>query len=402
MHFATYCLAGGGEVVDPSAALCPGCGGPLGFRYRATAPDWDDRFAGSQWRYWRLLPVADPAEAVSLGEGGTPLLRSHLPLRATLWFKDESRNPTGSHKDRALAIALSVAKARGAATAIVVSAGSTGLSNAAYAARAGLQSIIVMARGAPAERVYPVWALGARLVEVDADIDSLIEAVRKAASGNRRVAVCSTTRTSNPWQAEGSKAIAYEIHEQLGGAPDWLVAPVGGGSTIAAIHRGFDDLRRLGAIDRVPRLAAVVPASHDNLAVAWRRGIADAASYAALPADDPPTLLTKLAHAHPPDGLEALAAIRQSNGLVLAVEEDQAIDGSRRIGAGDGLYVEPSSGIVLPAVERLLASGEAGPNDRIVALLCGSGFRETFAVRERRPPSIERRSAAELAALLAG
>src|SRR5215831_13112158 len=94
MHFATYCLACGGEVADPSAALCANCGGPLGFRYKATTADWDDRFAGSLWRYWRLLPVADPA-AVSLGEGGTPLLRSHLPLAAKLWFKDEMRNPTG-------------------------------------------------------------------------------------------------------------------------------------------------------------------------------------------------------------------------------------------------------------------------------------------------------------------
>ena len=399
MHFATHCLSCGGTIRDPVAVACPGCGGPLGFRYAATAPDWDDRHAGSLWRYWRLLPLADPATAVSLGEGGTPLLRSRLGLGPSLYLKDETRNPTGSHKDRALSVALSIARAQGATTSVVVSAGSTGIANAAYAARAGLRSIIVMARGAPAERVYPVWALGSRLVEVDADIDGLIETVRGFA-GRAGIVVASTTRTSNPWQAEGSKTIAYEIVEQLGRAPDWMVVPVGGGSTIAAIHRGFADLVRLGVIARVPRLLGVVPSTHDNLAVAWRQGIVDRDRFFALPAADPPTLLTKLAHAHPPDGPEALAAIRESNGLVLAVGEEAAIDGARHLGRSDGLYVEPSSGVVLPAIERLLADGEAGPADAIVALLCGSGFRETFAVMPRRPAAVERRALGDLAAIL--
>src|SRR5260221_12914372 len=108
MHFATHCLDCDSEARDPAAVACTACGGPLGFRYGATAPDWDERHAGSLWRYWRLLPLADPADAVSLGEGGTPLLRSRLDLGANLFFKDEARNPTGSHKDRALAIALNV------------------------------------------------------------------------------------------------------------------------------------------------------------------------------------------------------------------------------------------------------------------------------------------------------
>jgi threonine synthase len=179
-----------------------------------------------------------------------------------------------------------------------------------------------------------------------------------------------------------------------------MVVPVGGGSTIAAIHRGFTDLVRLGAIPRAPRLLGVVPATHDNLAVAWRQGIADKAAFFALPAADPPTLLTKLAHGHPPDGLEALAAIHESNGLVLAVDEEQAIDGSRRIGREDGLYVEPSSGVVVPAIERLLADGGAGRDDTIVALLCGSGFRETFAVMERRTLVVESRAIGDLAQIL--
>src|SRR5262249_40362336 len=174
------------------------------------------------------------------------------------------------------------------------------------------------------------------------------------------------------------------IVERLRRAPEWLVVPVGGGSTIAAIHRGFDDLVRLGVISRAPRLVGVVPKTHDTLAEAWRLGIADPVRYFALPADDPPTLLTKRAHGHPPDGLEALAVIRASNGRVIAVGEDEALDGARRIGHSDGLYVEPSSGVVIPAVERLLGEGHARPGDSIVALVCGSGFPGAFAVAARR------------------
>src|SRR5262249_54297622 len=155
-----------------------------------------------------------------------------------------------------------------------VSAGSTGIANAAYAARAGLKSIVVMTRGTPEDRIYPVFALGSRLIEVDADIDTLIETVRRLARPGR-IAVTSTTLTSNPWHAEGAKTIAYEIVERLRRAPDWLVVPVGGGSTVAAIHRGFDDLIKLGVISRAPRLVGVVPQTHDTLADAWRLGIAD-------------------------------------------------------------------------------------------------------------------------------
>jgi threonine synthase len=399
MHVATLCLTCGAAVAAPRAVACAGCGGPLGFRYAATKPDWDARFAGSLWRFWRLLPLADPAQAVSLGEGGTPLLRSRLALGPALFLKDEARNPTGSHKDRALAIALSVARAQGATTSVVVSAGSTGIANAAYAARAGLASITVMSRGAPPERIYPVQALGSRLIEVDAEIDRLIEAVG-ALAGRPGLAVASTTRSSNPWQAEGAKTIAYEIVEQLGRAPDWMVVPVGGGSTIAAIHRGFADLVRLGAIARGPRLAAVVPDTHANLAVAWRAGVTEPGPFFALPAADPPTLLTKLAHGHPPDGPEALAAIRESDGVVLAVSQAEAIDGALRLARTDGLYAEPSSGVVLPALERLVADGLARQSETVVALLCGSGFRETFALLPRRPLAIERRSLDELPALL--
>jgi threonine synthase len=389
-HFRTASLdAGFMPTQELSSAVS------LGFDYDGP-PVSDPRYAASLWRFWRALPIADPARAVSLGEGNTPLLPSRMFDGRHVFWKDESRNPTGSHKDRALAVAASHAVERGARTLAVVSAGSTGLSAAAYGARAGLASLILIARGAPRERVYPAFVLGARLIEVDAGIDLLIDKLRSLSS-TAGLYVASTTRSSNAHQAEGAKTIAYEVCEQLGDAPDWFVAPVGGGGTIAAIFRGFCELRNAGMAKRVPRLVAVVPSAYDAIAAAFTQQITEPAAFAALPyRDDVPTVLTKLAHAHPPDGIEALAAIRASHGVVMAIADDAALDAVARIGAADGLYLEPSSAVLAPAIEAIAAKGIFRPEDTIVALAGGSGFRETFVLGKARPMRCETLALADL------
>ncbi|MBV8911839.1 MAG: pyridoxal-phosphate dependent enzyme, partial [Acetobacteraceae bacterium] len=338
---------------------------------------------------------------LSLGEGDTPLVRSRAVSEVELLWKDESRNPTGSHKDRALAVAVTHALLGGARRSLVVSAGSTGLSNAAYAARAGLESISLMSRGAPEDRLSPLATYGSRLIEIDAGIDDIIAAARSL-SGRHGIRVASTTRSSDPYQAEGGKTIAYELAEQLGGAPDWVVVPVGGGGTIAAIWRGWQDLRAAGRVRTLPRLAAVVPAAYPALQHAFAQGVSTQQAFETLPfADDVPTILNKLSHAHPPDGIEALEAIRNSNGTVVAVSDEDAIAGTLAIARRDGLYLEPSSGVVLPALERLLEAGVIAPSARVVALACGSGFRETFVMKHAQPLSRERASLAGLDALFA-
>jgi threonine synthase len=132
-----------------------------------------------------------------------------------VFLKDETRNPTGSHKDRPLSVAVNYARSLGAPASFVVSTGSTGISNAAFAARAGLRSIVIMPSGTPDERVYPMFALGSEIVQVEGAIDDVIDDVIRLcrASG---LYLSSTSRSSNPYQAEGCKTIAYELHEQLG------------------------------------------------------------------------------------------------------------------------------------------------------------------------------------------
>ncbi len=349
----------------------------------------------SMWRYRDLIPEMGD-EPVTLGEGLTPVVPSRLLPGIDLIWKDETRNPTGSHKDRALSLAATEARALGARTMVVVSAGSTGLSNAAYAAQAGLRSVAVMSAGMPRERVYPLHALGSRLIAVDAGIDELIAMVTGLA-GRNGIYVASTTQSANRVQAEAARTIAFELVDDLGRAPDVLVVPVGGGGTLAAIHRGFVQMRDAGRIAGLPRLIGVVPSRFDTLKTAHDSRIADAGAFFALPAPvGGPTVLNKIAHDHAPDGIEALRALRESGGTVCRFDDDEAIAAVAEIGARDGLYLEPSSAILLPALRQLQHDGAITTGQTVVALACGSGFRETNVLLDTAPLAMETATLATL------
>lgn len=384
-HFQTVCLTCAAVQTNPAAFVCDRCQGALGFRYDTDGVQWDERFRNTMWRYWRLLPIADPAQIITLGEGGTPLLRSRTFQGAQVYLKDETRNPTGSHKDRPLSLAVNHAKHIGAKTSFVVSTGSTGISNAALAACAGLKSVVIMSVGTPAERVYPMFALGSTVLEVQGDIDALIDEVIRVCH-TRGLYLSSTSRGSNPYQAEANKTIAYEIVEELGRAPDWVVIPVGGGGTLAGLMRGFIDLQALGKISTIPRLVGVLPRDYNALEVALAHGLETWDEVLALPYHNlPPTILVKLAHGYPPDGMEALEAVRRTNGFFVSVTDEEALAAQQQCGRSEGLYIEPSTGACLAGVERLLASGQVAPTATVVALVSGSGFRENFVTMARCP-----------------
>lgn len=398
-HFEPFCLACGQAQTNLAALSCTACSGSLSFRYDYAGVHWDDQFR-SMWRYWRLLPVHNPDALVTLGEGNTPLLRSRSYRDAHVYLKDETRNPTGSHKDRPLAVAINHAQSIGASTSFVVSAGSTGISNAAMSARAGMRSVAIMSKGAPTARVYPLFALGSQILEVEGDIDALIAEVIQICR-QHGLYLSSTSRNSNPYQGEGAKTIAYEIFEQLGQVPHWIVIPVGGGGTLAAIWRGFLDLQALGWSDQLPKLVGVQPREYNALEVAQQRGFASWEEVLALDyANAPPSLLVKLMHGHPPDGMEALEAVRASGGLFLSVTDDEALDAQLKFSRGEGLYIEPSTGVVPAALDHLLASGQIRPDETVVALVCGGGSRENFVTLERRPLQKQTISADQLTSTL--
>jgi threonine synthase len=339
------------------------------------------------WRFRESFSLSQDVPPVSLGEGGTPLLRSRQFSQVQFWWKDETRNPTGSHKDRALSLAATHALSVGATTMVVASAGSTGLSAAAYAARAGLRSVTLVPREAPQYRTYPPTRFGSHVIEVGASLDAALEALRVSAGRVPGLYVASTSLTSNPIQAEAARTIAYEIVEELARPPTCVIVPTGGGGTLASVWQGFKDLLARGSISQLPKMVAVVPAAYDALRRALADRVTEPAEFARLPYSDelPATVLAKLAHAHPPDGPAALAALIESGGTVVAVADGPALDAVRTIGANDGLYLEPSSSVVVPALDELIAHGFIGSGDLVVALACGSGFRETPIVSLTRP-----------------
>ena len=382
------------EAAVPTATyhrVRPACSGDLAFRYDLAGARFDRELPGI-WRFIDLLPVEDPAAIVSLGEGGTPLVPARLgpTVGCRLAWKCEGTNPTGAQKDRGLAVAIARGRAFGFAGAIIASTGSAGLSSAAYAARAGLRHTVLVSRGTPAARAAPLAALGSAIFEVDGTIEDTVELL--AAARDRYGAYETTTyRRANPYQSEGAKTLGYEIVLQHGGVPDWIVIPVGGGGTLGSVWRAMRDLRDLGVIERMPRFAGVQPTAYNALEIAERDGLATEEELVAIPFPDvPPTLLVKLAHTFPYDGVEALEAIRESGGAVVTATDDEALAAQAEIGANEGLYVEPSSAVSLVGVRKLAAAGRIRPEDSVVAVLTGSGHRETHVLAARGELRIER------------
>jgi threonine synthase len=199
----------------------------------------------------------------------------------------------------------------------------------------------------------------------------------------------STRRSGNRWQAEGPKTIAHELVDDLGRAPDVVVVPIGGGGTLASMARGFEQLRDDGRIERLPRLVGTQPAGYATLVDALDRGlITDEELRAAEFKDRPDTIQVKTAHTYAPDGAEALAAVRASGGTVLEISDDEALRGCLDLASRDGLWAEPSSGVVIPAIERLSAEGLARDGESVVGLVCGNGFRELDAFEASAAPNL--------------
>lgn len=380
MTFEISCADCGIAVTsDDGRALCGACGGLLDYRYDLIGATFDERVP-SIWRYRDLLPVPPDAEPVTLGEGRTPLTRARLDVGAEAWWKNETLNPTGSQKDRAMSVALTRARALGVKAVFVASAGSTALAAAAYAARAGIRCIVLVGEESSDRRILPISVYGARIFRVRGSVDDALDLLDRAVRETGLHDV-STRRAGNPAQAEGPKTIAYEIVESLGRVPDWVVVPAGGGGTLAALHRGFEELRTMGLADRLPRLASFQPTGYDTFPPALERGWAtDADLRANAFVERPPTVQVKIAHTYAPDGAGALAAIRASDGIALSISDDEALAGLGELASVEGIFAEPSSGGVVAAVRRLSRDGLAQPDAVVVGLVGGNGFRELDAM----------------------
>jgi threonine synthase len=337
------------------------------------------------FRYFPLLPIQDRETIVSLGEGGTPLLRGRrLGERIgidNLWLKDESRNPTGSFKDRMLAIGLTRARELGKTTVAVQSSGNVAAAAAAYAARAGLEAKIFVPRTVPEERLVPIRLYGGEVFRIDHASPAAVFEVMVEKARERGWYVASTTGLDNPFTLEGAKTIAYELAEQTRfDLPEWLVVPVGGGGNLGTLWRAFSELRELGLLERLPRMVGVQAEGCAPFVEAIRLGRSPREA-ATLRWPEIGTVCGPIADDVVFDAHIALPAARESSGTAVAVADEEALEAETWLARDEGLFVEPSSATTVAALGRLVEAGTISRDDSACCLLTGSGFKDRASAR---------------------
>jgi threonine synthase len=318
----------------------------------------DDRLPGI-WRYRHTFGLPDGAPLVTLGEGRTPLVQGEAFGRE-VWFKLEYLNPTGSFKDRGMAALASFLLSRGVSEAVEDSSGNAGAAFAAYAARAGIRARVFVPDYASGPKRRQIGAYGAEVVRVLGKRSDAADAVRRAADGGAVYA----SHAHLPFLLPGYATLAYEVVEQLGGAPGTVIVPAGQGSLLLGIGRGFAGLRRAGVIDSVPRLAGVQAAACAPLWAVFSMGPAGGQWVT-----EGNTAAEGVRVRYPVWGDAVLREVEASQGTFFAVEEEVILAGRDEL-ARRGFYVEPTSAIVWDALRQ--AGGAPQP---VVVILTGAGLK---------------------------
>ena len=324
----------------------------------------------SLWRYRKLLPLPPDVPPISLGEGGTPLLRAErFGLGLDLWVKDEGQNPTQSFKARGMSVAVSMAKYLGARKLAAPSAGNAGGALAAYAARAGLEAHIFMPRDTPRANIIECRELGAKVVLIDGLITDCGAEVakRKAAEG-----WFDMSTLKEPYRVEGKKTLGYELAEQLGWIlPNVILYPTGGGTGLVGMWKAFDEMKTLGWIGSArPRMFCVQASGCAPIARAFEAGEESAAEFS--------NAYTCASGLRVPKAIAdflMLRILRESNGGAVVVDDAEMLKVTREIGSTEGLFVAPEGAACFAALRKLLADQRVRETERIVIFNTGSGIK---------------------------
>ncbi|EQB2597796.1 threonine synthase [Aeromonas salmonicida] len=330
------------------------------------------------WRYHELLPVRDPAQVVTLGEGLTPL----LPLRALgkqvgipdLWMKDESIIPTGSFKARGAAVGISRARELGVTHFAMPTNGNAGAAWALYGARAGLRSTIVMPQEAPAITRLETSLAGARLYLVDGLIS---DAGRQVAQAVVDQSLFDASTLKEPYRIEGKKTMGLEIAEQLGWKlPDVIIYPTGGGVGLIGIYKALRELQELGWVKGdLPRLVAVQASGCAPIVQAWQQGASESSFW-----PDSQTLAFGINVPKALGDFLVLDALYRTNGCAIAVD-DRAIKAEiRQLASLEGSFVCPEGAAAFAAARQLRESGWIKGGEQVVVLNTGAGIKYPDAI----------------------
>ena len=372
---------------------CPRDNGELAIRYDYDAIRAHGTFRtharegqGTIERFLPLLPLSRPDQAVSLGEGNTPLVRSRrmaerLGVR-DLYFKLESCNPTGSFKDRQVSVAISAAIGWGCTRFATVSSGNAGVSLSAYCARAGMQSFVWVSEDTALPKRQQIQVYGARMFLFPSPESHGVGAYREFFNGLREFALRNdmvpmvTARRVNPYIVEGSKTISFEIVEQLHRVPDRVFSPVGGGGLLGGLWKGFWELKAIGETDALPRMDGAQASGH-------MISLPDLAAGRELGAGE----------SEPLDGSWAWSAIQESKGRYWSTNAQELDAAQGLLAREEAIFAEPQGIRGAAGLLKAAAAGALDPRETIVCIITGHGLKdmaaaERFLADERAYPPV--------------
>lgn len=375
------------DVPVASPPFCPVCGGPLFVAYaeRAGRRVVREGAQSSLERFLDFLPLVSFDPEISLGEGNTPLLLLDRLGRAMgiprVLAKNEAQNPTGSFKDRGTVVAVQKAIEAGFRRIGTVSTGNMAASTAAYGARAGLETFVLLKEGTPEAAVRAAGIYGPHLVTVDGDYGTLFQ--RSLEIGEKLGIYF--MNSIDPFRMEGYKVTGYEIFLQLGRrAPRFVIVPLSSGGHLLGLMRAFEDLEREGMITAFPVFVGVQARGCAPLVRAFEAG---RPTYERLDRAD--TIAHAISNPAPPAGNAVLRMIRDRAGLLASVTDEDMLEAQRELAALEGHFCQPESATVLAALKMLAARGLIGPTDEVVLVLTGSGLKTPRAL-ESLPVRVHR------------
>src|SRR5215212_6732260 len=330
-----------------------------------TAPPVQPRWQGVIHQYAQYLPVTEATPIVTLDEGNTPLIHARNFVEAIcgnfeLHLKYEALNPTGSFKDRGMTVAVSKAKERGAEVVICASTGNTSASAAAYAARAKMKCVVLLPNGKIAMgKLAQALMHGAVTVAIQGNFDSALRIVRELGETGKVEVVNSI----NPVRIEGQKTAAFEICDQLGDAPDFHFLPVGNAGNITAYWKGYQEYHAAEKCDTLPRMF--------GYQAAGAAPIVDGA-----PVANPNTVATAIRIGNPASWQAAVSAMKESQGLIDKVTDDEILHAYKTIARTDGIFIEPASAAALAGIINCVKANKIPSGSVITATMTGHGLKD--------------------------
>ena len=371
-HIALLCAScGATHPADMATLSCKDCSSPLEVEYLVAQQGESTLPSRGQGAPAVPLPLHNSASAITLGEGNTPCVQLSaigrlLGLRQ-LYAKLEFLNSTGSFKDRGTAVMVSVAREHGITELVEDSSGNAGASVAAYAAAAGIKAHIFAPSTAPQAKLKQISVYGAQAHLIDGP---------RAASTAAAVAFCAerglvyASHALSPYFLEGTKTFAYEVVRQLhDGLPEYVVFPVGNGSLLIGAFRGFEKLRRAGAVGRVPRLhCAQAQAVKPVVAAYSGEGWTEEQAYK--------TIAGGIAVAAPPRIDRMVGILRATEGSAVAVADEDILRWQKLLAEREGIFAEPTSAAAFAGLELLVEQGGVGETDRVLVPVTGFGLKD--------------------------